>query len=106
MIGGVGNSSEQARRMRSSGLGTAHESSHLPGHLQVGSSGLGERIHQPVGTPVDGSKALAVAFLDIINGLVRLVRRDPDELSLVTIPAMSSPTECAILFHTLASGLA
>ena len=65
VVGSVGDNAEQARRMSSSGLGTTNEGSDLPRHLQVGSGGLGERVDQPVGTPIDSSEARAVAFLSL-----------------------------------------
>ena len=98
VVGTVRDNAQEASRMRGSGISTAQEAGHTSGHSKARSSSLGEAIDQPVGPPVDGSEEFAIARCDLWAGI-------HTNLPLWTMDARSSPTTCAILAHTLASGL-
>ena len=77
----VRNDSQQAGRVRGSGISTAQQSSDAAGCPQVGGCGLGERINQSVGTPVDDSDLGAVPLQGFPDGGVRLMRRHPHKFA-------------------------
>ena len=60
--GSVRDDAEQACLMRCSIFSATNKGSNFLRHLQVGSSGLGERVDKPVGSPVDRIEASAVPY--------------------------------------------
>ena len=58
----VRDNSQQAGRVRGSGISTVEKSRDATGRLQVGGSGLGEHINKFVSTPIDDSDLGPVAL--------------------------------------------
>ena len=96
VVGRMSDDAKEAGSMRRRGIGAAKEGRDLTRSSQAFSSSLSEAVDKPVGTPVGGREQGPVAKQGVADGVVRLVRRHPDnsarvdEVSDVTVGSVGN----------------
>ena len=83
VVGRMNDDAKEAGSMRRRGIGAAKEGRDLARSSQAFGSSLSEAVNKPVGTPVGGREQGPVAKQGVADGVVRLVRRHPDNSARV-----------------------
>ena len=83
VVGRMGDDAKKAGGVSRRGIGAAKEGRDLTRSSQAFGSSLSEAVDKPVGTPVGGREQGPITKHGVANGVVRLVRRHPDNSARV-----------------------